>query len=989
MRYTVLLILIFLSLAASLQAQPFNFRNYFQNDGLPDLAVAALCEDSRGFLWVGTESGLFRFDGYTFESIPIVGLSRSVSSIYQRRDGTLCIGTSRGLIVYNGNAMHVVDGMANKPITSFAEDSRNVLWVGTSEGLYRQNGESFTLFTSGRKDNPGRYIHSLIADDHALWIASNEGVARYDGQQFRLFTEKDGLPSNDVRSVLSTKDRILFATSRGLYNANTREQITSKEALTAIAGTDDEVWFGGESGLSVLKGGRIELSILGARQGDNSVTTIHRGPSGTLWVGTRSQGLFKLQSQRFAMYTSNDQMGKSVFSVATSLNGNIMCGSSLGGVTIFDGRNFSRIDKSQGFSSSVATCFHYTPDSTLWVGTSDDGLFRFTKTKVEQITTEDHLPSNSITSLAHDKNGNLWVGTLSNGVVIMDLQGDSIKQINILDSLSDLRSNRITLITPYEDKLYIGTEDNGLAIVQMSDTIPPRLLRVGSNANAGANQINGIAFDQSGKGYIATGAGVGVIEGNTIRFFLQQHDLSSDRVFAIAFDSEGHLWAATDRGLDRISSLTASSPDVTHFGNDEGYSGGEVYRSAVTMDNRGDLWFGTMNGLVKYRKLNSEARSPLVHIIGLKLFFDDVATTEFADTLGSWFKLPLSLELPYDQNNLTFSYTGLYHSNQNAVEYKWRLRDFNDEWSPPMKDRQAVFSNLPPGRYTFEVMARNEFNKWSSPASYEFVINPHWWQLWWVRSVAIAALLLGIWGTFHLRIRQIRTKNRLIQERLEMEKNILELEQEAAKLQMNPHFIFNCLNSIQGLISMGKSEEARSYLAKFGKLMRLILENSREEFVPMEKELSILDNYLQLEQMTTSFGFSFNIHVDPQIDPAVYEIPPMLVQPFIENAIIHGLKHKASAGQIDVEFTLRGKVMHCIVTDNGVGRVKAAEWNKEKRANHKSTAISVTRQRLEQYGSTQQISTGVEFIDLTENGMATGTQVIIRMPYFADEASIN
>jgi sensor histidine kinase YesM len=279
-------------------------------------------------------------------------------------------------------------------------------------------------------------------------------------------------------------------------------------------------------------------------------------------------------------------------------------------------------------------------------------------------------------------------------------------------------------------------------------------------------------------------------------------------------------------------------------------------------------------------------------------------------------------------------------------------------------------------------MACNENNIWNTePASFSFSITPPVWQRWWFRAAGVSVIAVLVWLIFHLRLKRIQAKNKVIQERLEMEKSILELEQEAARLQMNPHFIFNCLNSIQGFISTNDPFQAKKYLAKFAKLMRLILENAREEFIPLQNEINMLENYLELEKLSTQPPFEFSITVDEAIDPEHIQVPPMMIQPFIENAIIHGLKRKDSVGSISIHFKTKGEILFCSIRDNGIGRKKAADINGQTRGQHKSTAIAITQKRLEQYGAHRNVKAGVEIIDLVVEGTPTGTEVIVSTPY--------
>jgi LytS/YehU family sensor histidine kinase len=239
----------------------------------------------------------------------------------------------------------------------------------------------------------------------------------------------------------------------------------------------------------------------------------------------------------------------------------------------------------------------------------------------------------------------------------------------------------------------------------------------------------------------------------------------------------------------------------------------------------------------------------------------------------------------------------------------------------------------------------------------------------------------GVWYFFYTRLNKIKEKSRIEKEKLEMEKNIIELEQEASRLQMNPHFIFNALNSIQGFISTNDAFQAKRYLAKFARLMRLILENAREKFIPLRNEIEMLENYLDLERLSKNDKFEYKITVDSAIDPEMIEIPPMMIQPFVENAIIHGIKNKENQGNITIDFTIQGSTLICEVTDNGIGRKKAAEIKAKTNTNHKSTGMLVTQKRLEQLQDLAGMPAGFEITDLKDQqNNPAGTRVIISIP---------
>jgi len=217
--------------------------------------------------------------------------------------------------------------------------------------------------------------------------------------------------------------------------------------------------------------------------------------------------------------------------------------------------------------------------------------------------------------------------------------------------------------------------------------------------------------------------------------------------------------------------------------------------------------------------------------------------------------------------------------------------------------------------------------------------------------------------------------------RFRSEQKAIVLEQKLLRAQMNPHFIFNSLYSIQNFIVTEKPDKASIYLSKFAKLVRNILDNSTEEFVPLEKEISTIENYLELQQVRYAGKFSYRIDIDDEIDPEIMQIPPMLAQPFIENAIEHGIKHRETLGHIDIRFSLKDRTLVFEVEDDGVGRQKAREIEIQLNPEHKSMATSLTRERLVNLNRKLHRKIELEIIDLQNAlGEATGTRVVFGVP---------
>ena len=245
----------------------------------------------------------------------------------------------------------------------------------------------------------------------------------------------------------------------------------------------------------------------------------------------------------------------------------------------------------------------------------------------------------------------------------------------------------------------------------------------------------------------------------------------------------------------------------------------------------------------------------------------------------------------------------------------------------------------------------------------------------------MAVVLFLIVG-YRFLTQRIRRKANARQQQMQMTNDFLELEQKALRLQMNPHFIFNALNSIQSLIGTGKETEARYYLAKFSRLMRQILDNSRKVSITLEEEINTLENYLLIEQFCSPSSFQYTITVDPNLEIDFIELPPMMIQPFVENAIKHGMKGKnVGEGKIDIRFQEEDNTLICVITDNGIGRERAAEINaNSKETYHESASMEVIKERLDILN--KGIGKGsLEIIDLKDDqNRPQGTEVRLKLP---------
>ncbi len=993
-----------------LAAQQYNFKNFSFEDGLTESNISAICEDKGGNLWIGTlGGGLFKYDGYSFKNFQEAnGLpSNKVHAVFTDQSGKLWAGTELGLVLYDGSGFSSASPLsilADKKITAIIENPQTKeLWFGTgNHGLYRYRRSKITNYTI-KNDLASTQINCLYFDQKGtLWVGTEKGVARFNSKNFTKYYRSDGLVSNSIKAIAQDKDGNLWfgSSDRGISKFdqiefttfNSSHGLPSNYVNAIIKDQKDNLWIGTSKGISKFHDNEFTTFNKEVGQVRNNVSIIYEDQTSNLWFGTTGRGLDKLDSEKFVHYIENDQMGRRVYAITQAINGNMIYATSRGGVTGFDGRNYSLLKGSQGFTSSQVQSLYYSPDSTLWIGTKDDGAFKFGRDGFTKLSVLEGLKSNNINGFAVGSLNNLWIATSDSGLSVIPLKTDSLTEILNFTTAHGLISNNINVITADLDgNIWIGTEDAGLLKLTLSiqlDSLLPAIKQYSVVEGLSSNSVKSILIDEKNRVYAGTsGGGINILAGKDIFKISKGDGLSSNNIYSLVFDNQNKLWAGTERGVERITfNKDLSVKVISYYGNEDGFKGIEVYKNASQRDTEGNIWFGTVNGVIKYNPKEDLAVNviPKIQLTGIKLFFDNIEDTPFVDSTASNFPIPDQLVLPFDQNNLSFEFSGTYLRNPDAVRYKWMMEGVNDEWSPPLDRRDATFSNLSPGSYTFKVISGNEHGFWNEkPAVFNFQILPPPWKEWWVMPSAISLLILIISLIVYQRFKRIKTKNRVEKERLMMEKNIIELEQEAARLQMNPHFIFNSLNSIQGFIATNDPFQAKRYLAKFARLMRLILENAREEYIPLQNEVDILENYLALEKLSTNGKFDFTITLEDSIAPDNTEIPPMMIQPFVENAIIHGVKKKKGAGQIDLVFKIVGERIICQIKDDGIGRKASKETNNVKQKNHKSTGILVTKMRLAQFKKLTGINAGVKIIDLMENDEAMGTEVVITMPFEA------
>lgn len=975
----VLLLAVVFFLPQKSSAQSLNFRQFSVDQGLPFVQVYTIFQDSKGNLWSGGYGGLSRFDGISFTNFsPRNGLPNHwVTSIAEDSRGDLWIGTIEGASRYSNGRFEnftVSDGLPDNYVNCILRDDRNVTWFGTAKGLCRYDGEKFSSFGDQGPAKSSVLCFYQEPNTSRVWIGTAAGVFLYDNSkgsftQFPLSTLLD----NTVTAITQGPDgKILAGTADGIFrfeNGHFNLLITpdgfEMPAVSAmVTDRNGMVWIGAENGLFSYDGKSFRHYRVSLDHNAGNVISLFVDYESSLWLGTHS-GLYRFRGEGFTSYSVHDGLvGNFIYGITEDSKGTVWVCSETRGVYAYDGKTFTEYGKKEGLASMKSNCCVAMPDDEIFVGT-DNGLSVISPSRrITNYHRSNGLGSDSVNCMLRDHLGRLW---LTGGKSLTVYENGKFTSYQMASGPEE----NFSVWSLFEDSkgiIWLGTYPGGLYTFDGK-----QFTRVDKRLHISADSYFGIDEDKDGRMYFGTLDGVFIYDGQTTDSITEINGLSSDLVYCMIMDKEKKfLWIGTNQGLSRFD-VTAYSINKTKslyaFGKEEGFSGVESNSNGAFISSNGTMWFGTVNGLIKYspsefRRNNAYTKTS---ITGIRLFYTDTT-------------LPQHAELNYFSNNLSFEYVGICLTNPMKVRYKYMLTGFDSDWSPETSERVARYSNLPPGVYTFKVLSCNNEGLWNKdPAEFSFTIStPFWKRSWfWLLLTFFSVLVLTLSVVW--RIRQVKQRERIESEtQVAMARN----ELKALRAQMNPHFVFNSLNSIQHFILTNKSADAGKFLNKFARLMRVILNNSEKSLITLREEFEYLQLYLELEEMRFENKFSWSLHIEENVDVDYYEIPAMLLQPYVENAILHGLTPKKEKGLLQIIVRLQKNTLVCSIIDDGIGREKARELRQlSRRKDHQSLGMKITHDRLELINRLHGSQLSLTITDLkAEDGSAAGTRVDIFIP---------
>ena len=975
------------------KAQQYNFINYSIENGLAQTQVETLFQDHNGFIWIGTLGGLSRFDGINFTNFSIENglLSNEIESITEDQNGHIWVGTLGGICHFDGRrftSFQLADSLIEKYIKTMAFDRDGNLWCGTDgKGVVRFKDGKFSYFN---KENglPHNTVREIICDANGkVWAATRGGLSYWENEGFQQIGPEEET-SISISGLFEDNEKNLWFTTFGKgiyrYDGNEFTNFRSDQGLISDwirSGAEDmngNFWFSSKFGICKYDG--QGFTSFDSRNGllyPNIGTTLV-DKEGNLWLGTAGKGLLKFTGEAFVSLTSTDGLSNDiVMSIVEDHENNFWFSTYGSGVSKYDGTNFVNYTVDSGLSNSTVWCSFLDRDSALWYGTSD-GLNRFYKGKFERFNTADGLASKRITSIFQDRSGMLWLGTREG---LSKYDGETFTTITADQGLD--AQNIRSIVEDQAGNLWLGTNNGAFRYDGKT------FQNITASPDQKDNNIISILEDGRGNLWFGSPNGLLFYENGQLRTFRLGKEYSSNSVNFLVMDYREHLWLGTDNGVFEVN-VQAFYQDqgkelvMEHYTTLDGIRGLECNQNAAYRDSNGNLWFGTNEGVVKYDPRKSGLRDadllPNVYVTKARLFLEETDWQEYTEEFDSDYGLPQNLKLPYADNYVTIDYVGIFHTNPQKLRYQYRLEGFEENWLPETQTTFATYSNLPPGDYTFMVRARRENGTWGNSAEFSFSVLPPFWQTWWFYSACGLAVFLISYLIYSWRMNVINRRKET--QRLKDKSKMLNLEQQTLNAHMNRHFIFNALNSIQYYINRQDRLSANMYLAKFAELVRKNLDSSQVNLVYLSEELERLELYLALENMRFNDKFHYEIKLDEEIDTESIRIPSMMLQPFVENSIRHGILPKNGEGVITVKVKVRHDDLIFTILDNGIG-IDTSKKNKGKfQKNHISKGMEITENRIHLMRKMTDRNISIKGPYETKNGsgLTTGTRVDITLP---------
>lgn len=914
-------------------------------------------EDRDHNYWVTSDNGLYFYDGYEFQTVPCTQqLATSVFNPQADGEGAIyCNNLSGQIFQIQPNFdcevyFQIPDSLLGPMVIMHVEPNGDI--IISSRYLFRiRNREIIHVY----KDYPIRYPLAFIRTGENLELVG------YINEELTILTFRPGELALDIQPIatpvtlsdpalkINFKDKeIIYQRNEGVLSLIRNDSLIHPKRiepyLSNIAYARGLFW-----GLSNKVGLFITSDIFNTASSRTiyfprvKVSSIMVDHEDNILLGTFDHGIIVIPDSKIKTYKVDERSGE-VSNICRADDAAIIYATSTGylGKMYLDGRQDS-LTQAEGYVELLS----YIPaNKEVIVGCTQS--FNYDLIRREK----NYMVSGSLKDVKYLP-GDQFLFATNVGVQIYNASDSTTGRPSLpsnhsvlkpVNKIYDQRTNCV-LFDPH-GKAYFAGSMGGLKRINQSGIQP---LRDGDREIIGKEILQ---IDQYV--YVATkDRGIYVFEGDQqIDHWTDSTSLHSNAIMAITTDGQ-RLFMATDKG---IQVCDKNGETILYLNQSDGLNG----ENAIDLVINGQTLWVLFQNVIQSIDLNAYESFDFTPEIELSSIFVNDSLID-----------PQGLNrFHYRQNKWTFSFASKSLKYRNEIQYQYRLNGIDSDWvTNAYEDNSVTYKSLPPGNYTFDLQAVFRGNE-SRLVTYSFIIQPAFWNAWWFSLLIFLIMLVFFLLIFRYALNRQKR-------RAKMREELQESKLIAIQAQMNPHFIFNALNSIQDLVLKNEAEEAYDYISKFALLVRNTLNKSDQEYIPFNEEMNDLHLYLSLEKLRFKSNFTFQIHPPDQQEIL---IPPMLIQPFIENSIIHGLMHKEGEKRLTVTFEV-DDALKCVVTDNGIGRKVSKEIQKRQFGQHKSFASSAIDKRLEILSSRHDGEFSVRYEDLLDAGKAAGTKVILNIPF--------
>lgn len=948
-------VLVFI-MCISATAQTIPYKRYTSQDGLANSCIYRICQDDNGFLWMTTNYGVVRFDGFHFENFYPDNLQTSTYGITADTGGSIWVGDMDNIIHCIGadTTLYVLPGRSGhfSSLPEFMASSPNgdvwILYDDNTLGrikLKQYKGVDVTNDTG--KLLKANYVYADASKQ--LCLATDEGVYALDSNG--IFVKYIKGFNKAVYRITQSPSGVYYCAGIGVvytYSEGTLDSVVlpiKSEPGSIAVTSNNKLWltFDDFPGFYCVYKGQFQNYASYADLENVFVSTLYADKKDNLFLGTYNKGLYVLSNTELFHYDEQSGLNtNNIFSIAQNGKKEMYFGG-YGGISLFDGNTFRSI-KNIELSLYERVNDILLEKDNMWIATPYH-IFRYNSNT--GLLWENQFGA---TSLAVDKNGNVLGGSY-NDVFIFSAQSDLAD--TPLYKVPGLSGSRIEKVLCANDgSLWFAGNS---IVVHQKDSF--------KSYTAANSPVNGLVKDMCEDAdhniWFAGKNGLWMYDKSGVwHSYTTADGLPASNCTKLCF-RDNVLWIGTMRGV-----CSFNGKEFRQYRAAYGLPAEEVL--SLYSDDESNLWICMGNGLYKCPQ-----ESVRYYTSQLRVIINAVHAGGENKSARS------DIVLPYADNSFSVDYVAIEYNRQEGIEYEYRIANTEDIWHQT-KGRSLEFSSLSPGNYILEIRVRDKSVEYVSESSvlHITILKPFWKQWWFIVCCAILVIIV----TVLLVQRRVWTIKKKEKRKARHYAKLLKLKQQATNALVSPHFIFNSLNSIQNYINKADKLSANKYLTRFSKLIRATMENAVKLNVLLSEEVQIIELYLSLEQIRLEEKLTYRIFVDNSIKPDNILIPAMLIQPYIENAVWHGISPKDGAGHISVMVLLYNEThLYITIEDDGIGYRENKADNEHTDKPH---GMAINKQRLAVIrrvtGKTVKAKVHTLYDD---NNNRTGTKVALLVPF--------